>query len=131
MLNYRIKKSHFLVDWHGRFLNAKCRKTVNRGWIVRVLVSYSKDGKWIANETLYVKVTKIKGIFVSGKVLGEYRIPSLLRDSLPNGRIITFGRGCIAEIPIQWNPERYRSYLVNNLETKENFVKHQEREIFH
>ena len=71
--------------------------------IVRVCVDNHENGGW---EAIYFEITKIKDGTFWGNARGTYRLFDVV--GMKDGQQMTFRREHINEIPLDWQPRRYR-----------------------
>ena len=95
------------TDWSGEIISRQMAHYLFPGCIARVVIT-SEEG---AAEAIYFKLTKVKDGTFWGVAQDTYRFWDLV--GLPNGVQTTFRREHINEIPLNWQPKRFRKAVAH------------------
>ena len=93
----------FTKDWGGELLSQRMIPHLFPSCVVRVCVDNNENGGW---EAIYFEITKIKDGTFWGNARGTYRLFDVV--GMKDGQQMTFRREHINEIPLDWQPRRYR-----------------------
>ena len=100
------------TDWSGHILPQKMIPHLFPSCWVRVCI---RNNETKASEAVYFKITKIKDGTFWGVAQDTYRLSDWI--GLEDGAQMTFRREHINEIPIDWQPRRFRK-AVKGLEER-------------
>lgn len=91
------------TDWSGHILPQQAIQHLFPSCNVRVCVRNNENG---CTEAIYFEITKIKDGTFWGIAQDTYRMSDWI--GLKDGEQMTFRREHINEIPLDWQPKRYR-----------------------
>lgn len=92
-----------VIDWNGTIIRKRLLSMLIPGCVVRVIVQGVKS-----TECLYFTIIKIKDGTFWGVCKNTYRFQE---HDIKTGQIFTFRKNQITEIPIDWQPKRFRKYV--------------------
>ncbi|KAL2039015.1 hypothetical protein N7G274_008064 [Stereocaulon virgatum] len=97
------------TDWSGHILPRQMANYLCIGCIVRIVIQNPTK----CSEAIYFKITKIKDGTYWGIAQDTYRLSDQV--GLPEGTQMTFRKGNINEIPLDWQPKCFQK-AVKHLE---------------
>ena len=90
-------------DWSGHILPQQMIPHLFPSCIVRLCI---RNNETSASEAIYFEITKIKDGTFWGKAMDTYRLQDWI--GMVDGQQMTFKREHINEIPLDWQPKRFR-----------------------